>query len=108
MPATSLVKPAYGNSRNKRYLCTWELRQIKRSDDLEPGGDGIRGTPPHPRKRRSTRGFLFWRNCSKEGVRLLSRRRNSDIGPDRLSSLISMALDYPKPNEPFMFSVRYT
>jgi hypothetical protein len=29
-------------------------------------------------------------------------------GLTRLSSLISMALDYPKPNDPFMFSLRYT
>jgi Flp pilus assembly CpaF family ATPase len=29
-------------------------------------------------------------------------------GLTRLSSLNSIALDYPKPNEPFMFSVRYT
>jgi len=29
-------------------------------------------------------------------------------GLTRLSRLISMALDYPKPNEKFMFSVRYT
>ena len=29
-------------------------------------------------------------------------------GLTRLSRLISMALDYPKPNDPFMFSLRYT
>jgi hypothetical protein len=44
------------------------------------------------------------RGCTMAGLPI-PHADTATSGLTRLSSLISMALDYPKPNEPFMFSV---